>query len=187
MVFCLEGVSLKKTFFAPILLIVLQGCAFNDYEGAAKRSAMANLCEQEGFISNKEFAYYTSFQLREYPHQNMQQVDDNKLQQMYQDEVEKFKRYNIRSAQSQATLRTECAHISVVAERVRPNNQIQAREPSASSQINQMGDSVRQGGNQALQQSISFPPPAVAPMSTNPLGGGKVSNCWVVSGIEYCK
>ena len=178
---------MNKLFFAPIVVLILQGCAFNDYKGTAERAALANICEQEGFISNKEFAYYTSFQLVEYPHQNMQQVDNNKLRQMYQDEVEKLKGYNLKSSESQNNLRTSCAHIAVVAERVRPSNNFQLQQPSASSQMNQIGDSVRQAGSQALQQSISYPPPAVAPMNSNPLGGGKVRNCWIVSGIEYCK
>ncbi len=178
--------SFLKSLLAPIAVLALHGCAFNDYHGTAQRSALANICEQEGFISYKEFAYYISFQMGEYPHQNMKQVDENKLRQMYEDEVEKLKRYNLKSSESQKNLRTACANVAVVAERVRPRNNIQPQQPSVATQVNQIGDSIRQGGNQALQQSNSYTAPTVAPINPNPLGGGKVRNCRIISGIEYC-
>lgn len=179
---------MKNVFAGTIVALILSGCAFNDYEGTAQRAALANICEQEGFISYKEFAYYTSFQLGEYAHQNMQQVDDNKLNSMYLSEVEKYKRYDLKSPISRGNLRTGCANVAVVAERVRPQNSYQAQQQeSFLTSLNQMGDSMRQTGNQALQQANSYNPPAVTPTSINPLGGNKVRNCWTAGGIEYCK
>ena len=180
--------ALKILFLAPIVLLILQGCAFNDYKGSSERSALANICEQEGYITYKEFAYYTSFQLGEYAHQNMQQVDDEKLRSMYISEVEKLNRYNLKSPESRQNLRTVCANISVVAERVRPQNNYQAQQQeTAVSQINQIGNNMRQAGNQALQQSNAYATPAVAPMNINPMDNNKVRNCYTISNIEYCK
>lgn len=178
---------MKKIFTGTIVAIFLSGCAFSDYEGTAKRAALANVCEQEGFISYKEFAYYTSFQMGEYAHQHMNQVDDNKLYSMYQEQVEKINRYDLKSPTNWEDLRTVCAHIAVVAERVRPQNSYQAQQQeSFLSSLNQNENSTRQAGGQALQQANS-PPPSVTPMSITPLGGNKVRNCWTASGIEYCK
>jgi len=179
---------LKKVFTGTIVVIFLSGCAFSDYEGTAQRAALANICEQEGFISYKDFAYYTSFQMGEYAHQNMQQVDDNKLYSMYQNEVEKYNRYDLKSPMSRENLRTGCANIAVVAERVKPQNSYQSQQQeSFLSSLNQIGNSTRQAGDQALQRANSNNPPSVTPMSINPLGGNKVRNCWTAGGIEYCK
>lgn len=165
----MKGMTLRKLFLGLFLACIMQGCAFNDYEGTAQRAALANICEQEGFVSYREFAYYTSFQLGEYAHQNMQQVDDNKLNSMYLNEVEKFKRYNLKSPESRANLRTACANVAVVAERVRPKNSYQGQQLSVTDSLNQMGSSAYQSGNQALQQVNSYPPPTVTPLSINPL------------------
>lgn len=119
---------MKKLFLSLIVISNLSGCAFNDYEGTAQRTALANICEKEGFITYKEFSYYASFQFGEYAHQNMQKVDNSKLYSMYLEEVEKFKRYNLNSPVSRENLRTGCANIAVVAERVRPQNSYQAQQ-----------------------------------------------------------
>lgn len=175
-------------FWAIIIVSSLSGCAFNEYEGVTQRAALANVCEQEGLITSKEFAYYTSFILGQYPHQNMQQVDDSKLYSMYLNQVEIYNRYDRNSPQSREYLRTGCANVAVVAERVRPQNGYQdQQQQSFLNSLNQMGNSMRQAGDQALQQANSSPPPTVTPMSINPLGSGKVRNCWTANGIEYCK
>ncbi len=157
----MKGMTLSKLFLGLFLACIMQGCAFNDYEGTAQRAALANICEQEGFVSYREFAYYNSFQLGEYAHQNMQKVDDNKLNSMYLNEVEKFKRYNLKSPESRANLRTTCANVAVVAERVRPKNSYQGQQQSVTDSLNQMGSSAYQSGNQALQQVNTYPPPTV--------------------------
>lgn len=110
----------SKKVLAAISLISLSGCAteFKDYEGTAHRTALANICEQEGFISSSEFYNYSSFQMNGFPSQWI--YDKQKLQQMYYDKVDLLKRYSYKDSRSREMLNLECGHIATVAERVRP-------------------------------------------------------------------
>ncbi|MDX9963628.1 hypothetical protein [Desulfobacter postgatei] len=110
-----------KLVLSLTALFLLSSCtAFKDYEGTAQRAAIANICQQEGFISYEQFSYYVGFQFGEYAHQNFQKVDDNKLGSMYQAYVEELSRYNLKSDESRRNLHMQCAQILTVAERVKP-------------------------------------------------------------------
>jgi len=85
-----------------------------------KEQPLLIFCEQEGFISYEQFSYYTAFQLGEYPHQNGQSVDDNKLNAMYRTKVEEFNRLDLKNAESRKNLRIHCGNVLTVAERVKP-------------------------------------------------------------------
>ena len=120
------GYQLKTT---PLIFVsltgfaMLSGCAtpFTDYNGTAKRVAIANLCEREKFISTSEFNSYAAFQFGEYAHQNMQIVDMPKLQSMYLNELEQGTKLMANASQrDREQLRLNCAQIATVAQKVAP-------------------------------------------------------------------
>ncbi|MHB8948751.1 MAG: hypothetical protein ACYC4S_06775 [Rhodoferax sp.] len=123
--------NITKLSIAALSSGLILGCAtpFNDYEGTAKRVAMANLCESKGFISSNAFSNYASYQFGEYAHQNMQIVDDNKLRQIYLNQVKIFRNYNITDADLE-NIKINCAEISTVAQRVNPSAVQQRSSPS---------------------------------------------------------
>lgn len=99
---------------------LLSGCAtpFKDYEGTAKRVALANVCEREGFISYEAFSNYASFQFGEYARQWT--VDEGKLKSMYLHEAERSANWKPRIQSETEQLRLSCGQIATVAQRVRP-------------------------------------------------------------------
>ena len=108
-----------------ISLTILTGCAtqFNDYEGTAWRTAVANICQSEGYITQEQFNYYSSFQMGSYAHQWI--VDENKLQSMYYDAVNTLKRQDLKDSRTQEQLRLNCGQVATVAERVKPGGTAQ--------------------------------------------------------------
>ena len=111
-----------KTKYAILssIALLLSGCAteFTDYEGTSKRVALANVCQSEGYITQEQFSYYSSFQMNSYAHQWI--VDDNKLRSMYFQEVENLKRHDLNSTESREQLKLYCAEIATVSARVQP-------------------------------------------------------------------
>lgn len=107
------------SFFVIVLLTV--GCAtnFNDYEGASQRAAVANICQRQGLITANDFAHYAELQIGWGPRQNMTIVDDAKLRDMYLQKVERLVRWEPRNSAELEQFRLQCAHVSVVASRVR--------------------------------------------------------------------
>lgn len=110
-----------KYLIALVSTSLLVACAtpFKDYEGTAKRVAIANICEREGYVSNEAFSHYASFQMGEYPRQWI--VDEQKLRTMYFSEVEKSADWKPRTQSEREQFRLMCAQVATVAERVRPN------------------------------------------------------------------
>lgn len=101
--------------------LLLSGCAteFRDYENTSKRVAFANVCESEGYITQEQFSYYSSFQMGSYAHQWI--VDDNKLRSMYFQEVSNWKGKDLKSAEARENLKLYCAEVAAVAARVKPD------------------------------------------------------------------
>lgn len=128
---------IKEKIFWAFALIVLAslaaGCAtnFNDYEGASQRAAVANICQRQGFITPDDFAHYSDLQIGWGPRQNMTIVDDAKLRNMYLERVDNLGRWEPRNPTELESFRLQCAHVSVVASRVRGN----ASQPSQSAPI----------------------------------------------------
>ena len=117
-----------------IILTLVAGCLvaacatpFKDYEGSAKRTAIANVCEREGYISSEAFSYYATFQMNDYPRQWT--VDEQKLRSMYFEEVEKSSGWKP-SPSEREQLKLMCAQIATVAERVRPKASTQQQRAS---------------------------------------------------------
>lgn len=115
------------------ILILTAGCLvaacatpFKDYEGTAQRTAIANLCEKEGYISSEAFSHYATFQMTEYPRQWI--VDEQKLRSAYFAEVEKMSGWSI-SQSDREKIKLRCAEVATVAERVRPRSGGQQRVP----------------------------------------------------------
>lgn len=114
---------IKKKFTLLIAsACLLSGCAtqFKDYEGTAKRVALANICERERFISYEAFSNYASFQFGEFAHQWT--VDEEKLKSMYLHETEKYANWKPSIQSETEQLRLNCGQIASVAQRVRPGN-----------------------------------------------------------------
>lgn len=101
-------------------VLLLSGCAteFRDYEGTSKRVALANVCEREGYITQEQFSYYSSFQMGSYAHQWI--VDDNRLRSMYFQELNNLKKQDLKSAEAREYLKLYCGEIATVAARVKP-------------------------------------------------------------------
>lgn len=115
--------ALVFTFAGIIGSIALVGCAtpFKDYDGTAKRVAIANLCEREKLISTSEFNSYASFQFGEYAHQNYQIVDMPVLEAKYVLELEQGTKWLANASQfDRERLRLNCAEVATVAQRVAP-------------------------------------------------------------------
>lgn len=112
----------NKLAYLLIGPILLTGCASRpfDYEGIAKRAAIASVCERERLITSGEFSSYTSFQLGEYAGQYSH--DPSKLRSMYLDQVQESRKYTFNTDSDRDLLRMHCAEISTVAKRVAPNN-----------------------------------------------------------------
>ncbi|WP_372739789.1 hypothetical protein [Neptunomonas sp.] len=96
---------------------------FQDYKLTANRTALANVCERQGFITKDQFSYYATFQMNEYPEQWI--VDKEKLQRMYFSKLEEIKKVDFEAAELQEELKLNCAKIAVAAERVKPNRNTQ--------------------------------------------------------------
>lgn len=111
----------KKAVAITLSASLIAGCAtqFEDYEGSSLRAAVANICQQRGFITPDDFAHYSALQMGWGARQNMTIVDDAKLQSMYLQKVEQFSRWEPRSSTELERFRLRCADISVVASRVR--------------------------------------------------------------------
>lgn len=117
----------NRTYLTIASISLLAACAtpFPDYDGTAKRVAFANLCERQGLISYEAFSYYSSYQFGEYAKQ--WQVDSQRLQSMYFEEVKKFDGWTAQTPRIQEQLKLNCGQIATVAERVRPSNQVQTK------------------------------------------------------------
>lgn len=109
--------------------VLLVACAtpFNDYEGTAKRVAVANVCEREGMISSETFSYYSSFQFGEYAQQ--WETDNQRLQSMYFDELSRLENWKPQTSRDKEQLKLRCGEITTVAERIRPGNRAPAKSP----------------------------------------------------------
>lgn len=97
-------------------LILLTGCAteFGGYKDVTMRAALANICEQEKYISTEDFARYVDFQLVSGPHQQASIVDDNKMRRMYRENVTEYRRHlNGISEKDSQTLKDMCSEITV--------------------------------------------------------------------------
>jgi hypothetical protein len=114
---------------AIISAALLAGCAtpFRDYEGTAKRVAVANLCEREGMISSEAFSYYSSYQFGEYAQQ--WEVDKQRLQSMYFDELKRLEYWKPQTSMDKEQLKLRCGEITTVAQRVRPGNRAPTQQP----------------------------------------------------------
>lgn len=120
-----------KTSLISASLALLSGCAsqFQDYEGTAQRVALANICEREGYLSYEAFSSYSSFQFGGYAHQWI--VDQNKLNSMYLNEVQRSSSWKPSTQREQEELKMRCAEIATVAQRVSPNNAAQQQNSSS--------------------------------------------------------
>ena len=120
-----------KASLISVSILSLSGCAsqFQDYDGTAKRVALANICEREGYLSYEAFSSYSSFQFGGYAHQWI--VDENKLNSMYLNEVQRASNWKPSTQREQEELKMRCAQIATVAQRVSPNNAAQQQNSSS--------------------------------------------------------
>lgn len=121
----MDGLMKFFIFLTTVISATLiSGCAtpFKDYEGSTQRAAFANKCEQQGLITSDDFAHYSEFQMGGRARQNMEIIDNEKMQSMYLAKVERFRNWLPSSKTERDKFELECSTVVVVASRVRGNN-----------------------------------------------------------------
>jgi hypothetical protein len=101
----------------------------------------------------------------------------------------KFSQMNQQKQQQREQLYEQQRANALQQQQIRQQNQ-QMQQEGINDMVNalgQMGDTMRQAGNQAIQQSNSFVPPPVQPMNIHSLRDGNRINCFTTGGITTCR
>ena len=104
------------------------------------------------------------------------------------DKIEnKFAQINLQKQQKREQLRQQQQLNAQRQQQQQQQQQQQAALNDFANSMLELGNTARQAGSQALQNSNSLSYPSVTPLNTNPLNRTKIKTCYTVSGIEFCR